>query len=536
MSVKNKNSIRVDQRQLPEHQRIKRNFFIRHQSVYELFRAQAKKFPRKTFAIFPESNRTFSYQKLDQEITKRSRYLKGRGLVRGNRVCLVIPTSPDFLMFYFAALREGVVVVPINPDLSPTEIAYIVMDSQAKAVFYHQSVAKKIAEARKTPGLNRTAFINAAAVKPRASLKKTEAPEVYYHDEAVIVYTSGTTGKPKGAVLSHLNLLVDSQVISEWFRFTPQTRTLCILPLFHNNGQVITLLAPLSVGGSTVMVPAKTSLKLFWSLIKKYRVSWTSVMPSILAIVLGAKLERKDSSLVGIICGGQVLNEEVKNQFESKFRVPIFEGYGLTETTSFASFNRFPANQRRAGTVGRALPCNDIAILDENGKEVARDEEGEICIRGLNVMIGYFGLTEINRRDLRGGFFHSGDYGCLDKDGNVYFKTRKDYLISKGGEKIYPSEIENVLFAHPAVDECAVIGVPDKFLGQDIVAFVKLNDDCAEVTLKEFLDGKLAHYKYPKTIIIVNRLADLGEIPKGPTKKVLYRVLVEYYQQSFLQS
>jgi acyl-CoA synthetase (AMP-forming)/AMP-acid ligase II len=531
MSEKNKDLIQIDQKLLHNHQKIDRDFFLKWGSMYELFSAQTKKTPKKVFAIFPEYEREFLYGDLDKEIIKRALYLKEQKLSKGDRIALVLPTSPDFIIFLFAAFREGITVVTINPDLSPPEIAYIVSDSKAKAVFYDNQISEKLKEAKEISGLENVHFTNTSDVKTKALAKDTKMANVHYTDEAVIIYTSGTTGKPKGTILSHMNFLADSQAISSWFQFTPNTRTLCILPLFHNNGQVITLFSPLYVGGSTVMVQSKTGLKSFWLLIKEYEVSWTSVMPAMLSMILGAKLSRKDSTMEGIICGGQVLNEEVKIQFEDKYKVPIFEGYGLTETTSFACFNRFPEYNRKFGTVGQALPCNDILILDDDGKEVPKGEEGEICMRGLNVMTGYFGLKEVNKKALRGDIFHSGDYGYMDSDGHIYFKTRKDYLIDKGGEKIYPSEIENVLFAHPAVDECAALGVSDKFLGQDIVAFVKLNNDCGESELRKCFDGKLAHHKHPKEIIIVNKLVDLKEIPKGPTKKVLYRVLLEYYNK-----
>jgi acyl-CoA synthetase (AMP-forming)/AMP-acid ligase II len=265
-------------------------------------------------------------------------------------------------------------------------------------------------------------------------------------------------------------------------------------------------------------------------MVKKYGVRWTSVMPSILAILLSMKLECKDSGMVGIICGGQVLNEEVKNQFEATFNVPIFEGYGLTETTSFSCFNVFPKNNKR-GSVGRSLPCNDMAIFDEHDKEVRHGESGEICVRGLNVMNEYFGLDEINKKSLRGGWFRTGDFGYIDEEGYIYFGTRKDYLIIKGGENIYPSEVENILFAHSAVDECAVIGIPDALMGQEIVAFVKLNEPSTEADLKKFFIKRLASHKHPKRIFILNEFDDLHDIPKGPTKKVLYKVLMAYHDK-----
>ena len=524
--------MRVNHDLVRAHQRIGREFFVEHTSVYELFSAQAKKFSKKVFAVFPEYTKTFSYEDLADAVVECAQYLRHQGVSKGDRIGLILPTSPDFIMLYFAAFREGITVVPINPDLSAPEIAYIAADADVKLIFYNDRLFEKILDVQKAPRPIRAVFINVSNINVKDAPRDDTAPVVHYTDEAVIIYTSGTTGNPKGVVLSHLNLLADSQVIAEWFQFTPDTRMLCMLPLFHNNGQVVTLLAPLQAGGSTVMVPTKTSLKLFWSLVKEYTIHWTSVMPSILAIVLSLGLERKDSSMVGIVCGGQVLNSEVKAQFENTFHVPIFEGYGLTETTSFASLNQFPANNRKPGTVGRALPCNDIVVIDADDTIAAHGEEGEICMRGLNVMTEYLGLSEVNKKSLRGDLFHSGDYGYSDAEGSIYFRTRKDYLISKGGEKIYPSEIENVLFTHQAVDECAVIGVPDKLLGQDIVAFVKLNEQCTEDTLKEFLVDRLAHYKCPKRIFIVNELAGLTDIPKGPTKKVLYRELLKYYTQN----
>ncbi len=526
-----KKLIPVNQKLLPKHQHIGRDFFIEHNTVYELFKAQTDTYPQKLFAIFPEYNKQFSYNGLHGKIVERASYLRRKHIGKGDRIGLVLPTSPDFIVLYFAAFREGITVVPINPDLSAPEIAYIANDARVKAVFYNDRRSKKIADVKKETRQSNIVFLHAADKNTATVKEHTKPPTIHYTDEALVIYTSGTTGKPKGAVLSHLNLLVDSQVISTWFHFTPDTRALCTLPLFHNNGQVITLLAPLFAGGSTVMVPPKTSLKLFWDIIKKYDVNWTSVMPSILAIILSMKLKREDSSMRGIICGGQILNAEVKTMFENTFRVPIFEGYGLTETTSFATFNRYPKHKRKSGTVGRALPCNDVAILDKNGRKVAVGKEGEICIRGLNVMIKYLGLNKINKEVLRDGWFHSGDYGYMDADGNVYFKTRKDYLIKKGGENIYPSEIENVLFGHPAVDECAVIGVPDTLLGQEVVAFVVLNGRSTEEILKKYLVNKLSPYKFPKKIVIINELTDLDGIPKGPTKKVLYKALLEYYNR-----
>ena len=326
-------------------------------------------------------------------------------------------------------------------------------------------------------------------------------------------------------------MISDSFSISQRFEFDKKTRALCILPLFHNNGQITTLLSPLYVGGSAIIVKGNVAINLVWDLVNQYNATWTSVMASILSMLLSISRERKDNSLTGILCGGQKLTNTIQKKFEDRFHVPIFEGYGLTETTSFSCINDFPANKRKTGSIGKPLLTNEMAILDEDGNRVNIDEEGEICIRGYNVMIGYLGLEQKNHQVLKNGWFHSGDFGRMDSEGYYYFHGRKDSLIIKGGENIYPAEIENVLYKHPDVDECAIIGIPDKLRGEEICAFIKVkkNTTVSENSFKDFLVGKIADYKRPKKIIIINNLKDLKAIPKGPTKKVLYRKLKEYY-------
>ena len=192
----------------------------------------------------------------------------------------------------------------------------------------------------------------------------------------------------------------------------------------------------------------KASLMSFWSLIDEHKVSWTSVMASILSILLSIPKKRKDNTLQGILCGGQTLTRSVQNEFENRFRVPIFEGYGLTETTSFSCINDYPAKKRKIGSIGKQLPTNEMTILDNDGKELGPNIEGEICIRGYNVACEYLGLPKENKKSFTNGWFHSGDYG-KDKDGYFYFHGRKDSLIIKGGENIYPAELENIIFNHP---------------------------------------------------------------------------------------
>ena len=431
-------------------------------------------------------------------------------------------------------MAHGITAVPINPDLALPEIEFIIENSGGAAVFYDSELKTKFAPM--VAKLSHVAFYPLGDVTelPPVDPAEIEAglPEVPPATPAAIIYTSGTTGFPKGVVLSHMNFLVDGKGIAEWFQFDPETRSLCIMPLFHNNGLVISLTTTLHGGGSIVMVDPKASLRSFWFLVERYGANFTSVMPSILAAILAFGFDGRPGMLRGIICGGQLLPLSLAMKFEARFGIPIFEGFGSTEATSYSCFNGYPAEKRKLGSVGVVLPISDMKVVDDDDNEVADGTEGEICIRGANVAIGYHKLPELQQHRFRNGWYHSGDFGRRESDGHYYFRSRKDDLIVKGGEKIYPAEIENVLSSNIDVVESAVIGVDDPILGQEICAFVQLKDQAtvSESELMKFCAQSLAKFKQPKRIVIINRLEDMPELPKGPTKKILYRKLRDYYQ------
>lgn len=524
---------------IPEHQKVGSRIILDYNNVGDLFSKKVKENPNKIFLICPGKEiDKFTYLEFKNIVDQTARFLIECGLKKNDRISLIFHNSPEFLTLYFAGLYCGLTIIPINPDMSSREIKYIIENSNSKAVFYNDTLELKmntIKEYFDNVTLTKIKSMK-DLISPINNGSSFEQSEISLYDIAVIIYTSGTTGNPKGVVLSHLNLLSDALSISKWFKFNADTRCLCILPLFHNNGQITTLLAPLYSGGSTIMVKGKISLYAFWFLVNEYQATWTSVMASILSILLSLHEERKDNSLGAILCGGQVLTRSVQEKFEKRFNVPIFEGYGLTETTSFSCINNYPANERKIGSIGKPLLTNEMKIVNENDEESNVNVEGEICIRGYNVAIGYLGDEEKNRNAFRNGWFHSGDYGRKDEDGYYYFHGRRDSLIIKGGENIYPAELENVLYQHPHVDECAVIGIPHELLGEEICAFVKSKSGTSltENELKTFCKNKIADYKQPKKIIIINNLSDLDEIPKGPTKKILYRKLKEYYKEKYL--
>lgn len=513
-------------------------------TIGALLRARADALPDEPFLFFPADDLSYTYRAFHGLACAAADTLRAHGLARGDRLSVVLPNGPEFLAYYFGAHLLGVVSVPINPALTAAECAYIVRNSGAKLVVFDRRMTNlrdavraelgddggaRLASADAASGFGLEALAALAATGERAALAPD--PDLAAGDDASILYTSGTTGHPKGVVLSHRNLLSDARALVRWFAFEPGTRTMCILPLFHNNGQVITLLSPLIAGGSSVILEGKSALPSFWKLIDTYRVNWTSVMPAFLSAFLEYGLKRTDDTLRGIVCGGQVLLDEVRNRFESEYRVPVFEGFGLTETTSFATMNRHPAERRRFGSIGVALPCNALRIVDADGREVAAGETGEILIRGENVATRYHGLAELTAERFRDGWLHTGDYGYRDDEGHFFFATRVDDLIIKGGENIYPAEIENALHGCDDVVECAALGVPDPILGQDVCVYVKLrpSSTLGKDGVRRLCEGRIAHYKCPRHIVLLNELDDLPELPKGPTRKILRRKLLAHF-------
>ena len=490
--------------------------------------------PDREFLIFPESERRFTYREFHAISLAASDWISTRTGDTGTS-CIAFRNTAEFLAIFFGAVARGITVVPINPDLAAPEIGFIIENSGGTSVFYDPEIEEKLPALK--ANMRRVVFSSLADVSelPKVDVAAVEArlPKVESTTPAAIIYTSGTTGYPKGVILSHMNFLVDGKGIAEWFQFDPDTRSLCILPLFHNNGLVVSLTSSLYAGGSIIMVDPKASLRSFWALVERYHATFTSVMPSILAAIVALGLDGRRGYLKGIISGGQLLPRSLAQKFENRFNVPIFEGFGSTEATSYSCFQVYPADRRKPGSVGRAMPISEMVVVDETDAEVPDGTEGEICIRGANVAIGYHNLPELQASKFRGGWYHTGDYGLRDEDGDYFFCSRKDDLIVKGGEKIYPAEIENVLSVHPNVAECAVIGVSDVILGQEICAFVRLKDSGAspEAQLLNYCSRFLARFKQPKRIVVVNQLEDMAEIPKGPTKKILYRVLRDYYER-----
>jgi long-chain acyl-CoA synthetase len=354
---------------------------------------------------------------------------------------------------------------------------------------------------------------------------KLKDREVSEEDVAGIIYTSGTTGYPKGVLLTHKNYVVNADQVSTACQMTEDDRFLCILPLFHVNGQIVTTVSPLFAGGSMVLLRG-FSPKEFLPKLSHYRATAFSGVPTVYAILnnLPDAEEYDLSALRFCICGAAPMPVEVFETFERKYKAFILEGYGLSEGTCASSINPLDGT-RKIGSIGIPFKDQEMKIFDENDKELAPEQIGEIVVRGPNVMKGYYKNEEATRETLRNDWLHTGDLGYIDEDGYFFIKGRKKEMVIRGGENIYPKEIEEVLYKHPAVAEAAVVGVPDKIWGEEVAAFVVLKEG-AELKPQEVIDyckEHLANYKCPRIVEVADSL------PKTATGKIQKNRIIEEY-------
>jgi long-chain acyl-CoA synthetase len=437
--------------------------------------------------------------------------------------------SAEYIIAYFGCWKLGALAGPVNSLLKEHETAFVMNNSEAKAILVHSEFLDRIKSIRaELPDLKSVITFDDYAEATREVTGSTTILSLSNNDDAIIIYTSGTTGKPKGCLLTHGNIIANARQISEWLGFGETDRLLTIMPLFHMNAVSVTTMSALYAGGSTVISP-KFSAKKFWNLISDYEITSFGSVATMLAMLLntypdGVPSGLKTEQLRFAMCGSAPVPAEVMKSFEETFKCPVVEGYGLSESTCRSTFNP-PDERRRAGSCG--LPIgNDMKVFDEDDQEVPDGALGEIVLRGENILKGYFKNPEATEKAFRGGWFHTNDIGYRDADGFFYIVDRKSDMIIRGGENIYPREIDEVLYQHPAVAAAATIGIPDQLYGEEVAAFVVLKDGSklTEAELIDFCKAELADYKCPKQIRFVD------DIPKGPTGKLLKRELAKEYQ------
>lgn len=449
--------------------------------------------------------------------------LRAAGLEPGDRVSLILPNVPAFPVLFYGTLLAGGTVVPMNPLLKAQEIEYFYSDSGAKFSFVWGDF---LAEAQGGAEGTSTKVIASGPVGPSAEdLPAGEAipspVERAGDDTAVILYTSGTTGRPKGAELTHDNLDLNAMRSAEnIIQMTTEDVVMGCLPLFHVFGLTCGLNAAVRTGATLTLIPRFEPGKAL-EVIQRDQVTIFEGVPTMYGAMLHhpSVTDTDVSSLRTCVSGGSSLPEQTLTEFEATFGVQLLEGYGLSETSPVASFN-MPSAPTKPGTIGRAIPGCEMKLIGDDGQDVGPGEGvGEIAIRGDNIMKGYWGKPEATAEAIPDGWFRSGDIASVDEDGYYTIVDRKKDLIIRGGMNIYPREVEEVLYTHPDVLECAVVGVPHPELGEDVGAAVSLREgasgDVAEIS--QYVKDRIAAYKYPRTIWV------LDELPKGPTGKILKR-------------
>ncbi|MFJ9179314.1 long-chain fatty acid--CoA ligase [Streptomyces sp. NPDC102360] len=470
-------------------------------------------------------DRVLDYRTLDEQSARVAAWLVGEGVTPGDRVAVMLPNIPRFAVVYYGALRAGAVVVPMNPLLKADEIAYGAGDCGAHAILTSGVSAEQASAAADRLGIPCTDVTDdvfattLAAVRPHGGIVDRAGD-----DPAVVLYTSGTTGRPKGAVLTHDNLRSNTETVSRLLGITGADTVFGGLPFFHVFGQTCGLNAAVLTGACVTLLPrfdAAAALRI----LARDRVTVMEGVPTMFVALLAAA-EAAGGAGAGAVrvaaTGGAAMPVDVLHRFEAAFGCPVVEGYGLSETSPVVTLGAVDG-VRKPGSIGTPVDGVEVRLIDDEGKDVADGATGELAVRGPNVMTGYWNRPEADAAAFTDGWFRTGDLARRDTDGHYFIVDRKKDMIIRGGYNVYPREIEEVFYTHPAVAEAAVVGVPHDLHGEEVTAVITLRPGSTTTSeeLTDYVKARVAPYKYPRTIRLVDAL------PKGPTGKILKRALTE---------
>lgn len=484
-----------------------------------------------------------SYAEFDQSVSMFASALQDFGVNRGDHVALLLGNTPHFLISLYATMRIGATAIPINPIYSTDEISYILDNSDAKVVIAIDQLLPFVEKAalrfplieqfivcetsqdvgRKVASLSDVAKAKVKLFSQVIALGRPDfAPvDVEENETAVILYTSGTTGYPKGAMLTHKNLFSNARDVGEYLGFTKNDRVVATLPVFHVFALTVVVNAPLLKGATILLVPRFSPAEVF-EVIKKQNGTVFAGVPTMYNFLYQFPQGKTEdfNSIRLAISGGSSMPVALLHNFENKFNVKVSEGYGLSEASPVTCFNPLDRN-RVPGSIGTNIVNVVNKVVNELGNEVPIGEVGELIVQGPNVMKGYYKMPEETDVTIRNGWLYTGDLARQDENGYFYIVDRKKDMIIVGGYNVYPREVEEVLYAHSEIIEAAVIGVPDPEFGEEVQAFVVLKEEAQvnEEQLKQYCTKKLAKYKVPSTIEF------LTELPKNTTGKILRRSL-----------
>jgi long-chain acyl-CoA synthetase len=483
---------------------------------------RAKEQPDAVYLIAPETGAMMTYRELQRACRDLARFLRARSLAEGAKVALMLENSYQTARLLIGTMYAGYTVVPLNLLSQAKQLEYVLDHSDTDLVFTSPALEPRLREAL----INAQRQIDVVVVDPDAvhvlgnGIPESEITAVTEAHDALLMYTSGTTGVPKGVLHTHRSVVAGGEYTSRAHELSREDRVICALPLYHINGQIVTAVAPLVHGGSVVM-PHRFSVSNYWRTVAEYGCTWINVVPTIIAYLLNAPHPRDEALDVSRVkfcrSASAPLPPELHRAFEELFGVSIIETFGMTETNAPCFTNPYDPRRRKIGSPGQAFG-NEAKIIDSRtGAAQPAGATGEIMVRGENVMKCYYKDAEATARAFDAdGWLHSGDLGHIDEDGFLFVTGRLKELIIKGGENIAPREIDEALLKHPAVLEAAAVGIPDPNYGQEIMACVVLKPGsaCSIDELSRFAEAELGRYKRPKTIRVLDAL------PKGPSGKV----------------
>lgn len=483
--------------------------------------------------IVPEGGPSLTYGALRTQVESLTETLQALGIGRGDRVAMALPNGVELITTFFAVTTAAATVAPLNPAYTTDEFRFYLEDIEAKALIVPPGAGEQARAA-----VPARAMILEASVSPNGQMQLVAARPLFQprkqddataDDVALFLHTSGTTSRPKGVPLTHANLLTSASNVAATYALTSEDVSLCVMPLFHVHGLVASTFASLYTGG-TIVIPPRFSASAFWPAVKAHRVTWYTAVPTIHQVLLTRADEDQapapgTSGLRFIRSCSSSLAPATMAGLESRFGCPVLEAYGMTEASHQMASNPLPPGERRPGSVGCGTGVQ-IGVMDELGNLLPPDTQGEVVIKGPNVTRGYHNNPEANAAAFTHGWFRTGDQGILDTSGYLTLVGRLKELINRGGEKISPREIDEVLLAHPAVAEAVCFGVADPKYGEEVAAAVVLRSDAAEETLIAHCRERLASFKAPKKIYVVT------QIPRTATGKIQRRTVAAAFTSS----
>lgn len=466
---------------------------------------------------FIHGERKISYRELERAACALGNHLRSAGLGKGDKVALMLPNVPEFVIAYFGIQKIGGVAVTLNVQSTPYELRHLLGNSDAKALITQGALAKRFEEIRQELPLCRT-LITTNGPEEASPFSEIVArgpftiaiPELAEDDPAAMIYTAGLTGKPRGAVLTHRNLLTQSLLLRTICHMDEHNTGLAVIPLFHSFGAVANMLSPLRIGAGVVLMDRFTLDGIF-AVIEKEKVSYIAAVPRLfLGMVFHEGGDKyATGSLKFCVTGGAAMPPDFIPLFEQKYGVKVLEGYGLTEASPVSSFSRLDMPQK-PGSIGVPIPNVEARIVDEAGREMPRGEIGELILRGENVMLGYYKDEAMTAQVIRDGWLHTSDLGRMDPEGYIFLTGRKKRMIITSGFNVYPREIEIVLELHGAVEKARVVGKEDLLRGEIVKALVvpKAGQSIDERELLKHCRTYLSTYKVPREIEVVTEIGE----------------------------